>query len=218
MEYEIVRSIQPEEYLERLQNGWRRFGRTLFRTRCSSCSECKSLRVRVPDFRPDRSMKRVRARNQETIALEIREAEGFPDPEVLDLYDRYHQEQTRIRGWPSHEEDCEHEFRDSFLENPVPTEEWRYREVDSGRLIGVGYVDVLPGATSAIYFFYDHGAIDRSPGTWNILSLLNRAAKQGLDHVYLGYFVSGCRSLSYKERFRPNEILHADGRWLPFQI
>jgi arginine-tRNA-protein transferase len=213
MEYEVVRSMEPPEYLDRLRAGWRRFGRTLFRPRCRSCSECRSLRVEVASFRPDRGMRRVQSRNLGTVELTIRDAVGLPDPEVLDLYDRYHQEQSRRRGWPSHEPDAPDEFQESFLDNPFPTEEWQYRL--SGRLIGVGYVDALPGASSAIYFFYDHGELGRSPGTWNILRLISRAAEQGLGHVYLGYFVEGCRSLSYKMRFAPNEILGMDGEWLP---
>jgi arginine-tRNA-protein transferase len=37
-----------------------------------------------------------------------------------------------------------------------------------------------------------------------------------LPHVYLGYHVAGCRSLEYKGRFRPNEVLGEDGEWHPF--
>ncbi|QDV33790.1 GNAT family N-acetyltransferase [Tautonia plasticadhaerens] len=215
MEYEVVLSMDPEEYLDRLRDGWRRFGRTLFRPRCRACSACLPMRVVVPSFRPDRSMKRLRARNLDAVGLTIRGAAGLPDPEVLDLYDRYHREQARRRGWPEHEPDAPDEFRDSFLDNPIPTEEWRYRL--DGRLIGVGYADVLPGASSAIYFFYDHDALDRSPGTWNILCMIERAAAQAREHVYLGYLVEGCRSLSYKGRFSPNEVRGPEGRWIPFR-
>ena len=37
-----------------------------------------------------------------------------------------------------------------------------------------------------------------------------------LPHVYLGFYVEGCRSLEYKGRFRPNEALDADGEWRLF--
>ena len=40
---------------------------------------------------------------------------------------------------------------------------------------------------------------------------------QGTPHVYLGYFVDGCASLEYKARFRPNEVLGADGEWGAFR-
>ncbi|WP_169976519.1 arginyltransferase [Tautonia rosea] len=214
MEFEIVGTMEPDDYLRRLQSGWRRFGRTLFRPRCLGCTKCRSLRVDASRFRLDRSMKRVRARNLDSLELTIQAASGLPDPEVLDLYDRYHLRQQELRGWPSHELDAPEDFQDAFLDNPIPTEQWLYR-ID-GRLIGAGFVDVLPGALSAIYFVYDHAILNRSPGTWNILRLLDRAAEQGRKHVYLGYFVAECRSLSYKARFRPNEVLNPDGTWIPF--
>lgn len=214
MEFEVVSAMEPDDYLRRLQAGWRRFGRTLFRPRCLGCSECRSLRVDARRFRPDRSMKRVRSRNLGILEWTIQEAFGPPDPEVLDLYDRYHFRQKELRGWPSHELDAPEDFHDAFLDNPIPTEQWSYRL--DGRLIGAGFVDVLPGAFSAIYFVYDHAFLDRSPGTWNILCLLDRAAEQGRQHVYLGYFVAECRSLSYKARFQPNEVLDSKGNWVPF--
>ena len=34
LEYEVVRQLSPGEYLERMLQGWRRFGDTLFRPRC----------------------------------------------------------------------------------------------------------------------------------------------------------------------------------------
>ena len=37
-----------------------------------------------------------------------------------------------------------------------------------------------------------------------------------MQHLYLGYFVEGCRSLEYKARFKPNLVLHADGRCMIF--
>src|SRR4051794_22421887 len=59
LEYEMVGRVTPAEYMERLRAGWRRFGATLFRPRCGSCRECRSLRVVVSAFRPDRSQRRA---------------------------------------------------------------------------------------------------------------------------------------------------------------
>ena len=46
-----------------------------------------------------------------------------------------------------------------------------------------------------------------------MLSLLEHAARRGLEHVYLGYYVAGCRSMEYKQRFRPNQLLGSDRQW-----
>ena len=71
------------------------------------------------------------------------------------------------------------------------------------------------GTDSAIYFFHDPGEHKRSLGTLNILRLIEAASHRGLPHVYLGYYVKGCRSLEYKARFRPNEVFAAAG-WEAF--
>jgi arginine-tRNA-protein transferase len=99
------------------------------------------------------------------------------------------------------------------VDNPFATEEWSYYA--GNRLIGVGYVDRLPGALSAIYFFHDPDERRRSLGTFNVLAILEAARAQRIPYVYLGYYVEGCRSLEYKARFKANEVLAPDGTWQP---
>jgi arginine-tRNA-protein transferase len=212
LEYEIVRAIAPAEYMQRLASGWRRFGCALFRPRCPACTACRSLRVDVAHFRPDRAFRRVHKMNEGQVRLEVGE------PEVtrakVDLYDRYHAYQSDAKGWPIHDVHDEESYRHSFVDNPLPTEEWCYYL--GTRLIGVGYVDVLPAGLSAIYCFYDPAHRHRSVGSWNILCQIDRAKKLGLPHVYLGYYVAGCRSMLYKARFVPNQLLESDGQWHRF--
>lgn len=214
LEYEIVRSMSAQEYLDRLERGWRRFGISLFRPRCPACAACRSLRVLVEQFRPDRSMRRLRKANAGSVRHEI----GTPSVTraKLDLYDRFHAFQTDFKGWPEHDPKDAEGYSHSFAENPTPTQEWRYYHEE--RLVGVGYVDDLPGAMSAIYFFYDPDCRHLSLGTWNVLCLLEHAAAQGIPYLYLGYFVNGCRSMAYKARFVPNQTLGQDGRWHDFRI
>jgi arginine-tRNA-protein transferase len=97
--------------------------------------------------------------------------------------------------------------------NPFPAEEWSYRL--DGELVGLGHVDALPVGLSAIYFVHDPDLHRRGLGTWNILCMIDEARRRGLPHVYLGYWVADCPSLSYKANFRPHEILGAEGRWHP---
>ena len=118
MEYERVVELTAVEYAERMIAGWRRFGHTLFRPRCSSCQACRSLRVEVVKFRPKRSQRRVRKMNEGAVALEIGE------PRIswsrLDLYRRFHAERAERRGWNDREEDPI-SYHDSFVSNPFPT-------------------------------------------------------------------------------------------------
>ncbi len=213
LEYELVRRLSPAEYLQRMERGWRRFGHTLFRPRCQGCTACQSLRVVVERFRPDRSQRRARKRNQGQVTLRI----GKPavSASKLDLYRAYHEYQAAAKGWPGHEDRDFHSYHESFVENPFPVQEWRY--YCGERLVGVGYVDDLPGALSAIYFFYDPSLRDRSLGTWNILSLIEHAAARAIPYVYLGYYIADCPSMAYKARFVPNQLLGPDGKWQDFQ-
>jgi arginine-tRNA-protein transferase len=132
-----------------------------------------------------------------------------------DLYHAFHAFHAEFKGWPGAEGRDANDYIESFVENPFPTQEWCYYL--HGKLIGVGYVDVVPGALSAIYFYYDPDERYRSPGTWNVLSLLEYAKAQSIPKLYLGYYVAGCRSMEYKAGFTPNEVLHPDGCWRLFR-
>ncbi len=189
--------------------GWRRFGHTLFRQICSGHNACRSLRVDVARFQPDRGQRRTRKANEGRIHLRI----GVPavTPEKVALFDRFHADRSETRGWAPNEPDDADEYARSFVSNPFPTQEWCYYLDDA--LVGVGYVDDLAGGLSAIYFAHDPKYRDRSLGTWNVLSILDRASALDLPHVYLGYHAEGCPSLRYKARFRPNQGLDADGHW-----
>jgi arginyl-tRNA--protein-N-Asp/Glu arginylyltransferase len=217
LEYEYVGSMTREEYLERMLDGWRRFGIMLFRPACQACTACRSLRVVAARFRLDRSQRRCRRANEGEVELRI----GRPavSRAKLALYDRYHAFQTDAKGWPQHPARDSASYVDSFVHHPFPVEEWCYYRGD--RLIAVGYVDHLPGreagGLSAIYFFYDPDERQRAPGTWNILCLIDEAARRGLPYAYLGYYVEGCPSMSYKPRFVPNQLRGADGVWRDFR-
>ena len=212
LRYEVVGQLTAAEYEERLRGGWRRFGYSLFRPECPTCRMCRSLRVPVATFRPDRSQRRVWKANHAEVAVTVGEPTVTRDK--LDLYDKFHAFQRDAKGWPEHGPQTAADYVESFVDNPFVTREWCYRLGD--RLVGVGYVDHLPAGLSAIYFFYDPDERDRSLGTFNVLSVIRRAAAEGLPHVYLGYYVEGCGSLEYKGRFRPNEALTAEGQWQAF--
>jgi arginine-tRNA-protein transferase len=212
LEYEMVAAISAEEYQQRLIHGWRRFGGMMFRPQCPACQACQSLRVEVAHFRPSRSQRRARKANEG--AIECRVGSPTVSRAKLQLYDRFHAFQSDMKGWPIHPAKDAASYRESFVNNPPFTEEWCYFAGD--HLIGVGYVDRLPDGLSAIYFFYEPDERTRSLGTWNVLAVIDEADRGGLPFVYLGYYVAGCSSLSYKANFRPNQILQPDGSWRNF--
>jgi arginine-tRNA-protein transferase len=207
--YELTPEVQPIRYMRQLEEGWRRIGPVVFRPDCPTCARCQSLRVPIATFSPSESQRRTRRRNEGDV--QIRVAAPSVDAERLDLYASFHSHGHRTKGWPA--PDSDDSGLNLFLLNPFPTEEWSYW-ID-GRLAGIGYVDVLPDALSAIYFFHDPAEHRRSLGTFNVLKLIDAAAQQNLPHLYLGYYVAGCRSLEYKAKFRPNEVLTPTG-WQRF--
>lgn len=212
LEYEMVQGLTAQEYMLRLEAGWRRFGGMLFRPRCPACTQCRSLRVDVSRFRPNRSQRRAGALNAQDVELHI----GAPGVTraKLKLYDRFHAFQTDFKGWPEHPAKDPGSYGGSFVHNPEFTEEWCYTL--EGKLVGVGYVDDLPGGLSAIYFFYEPQLRHRSLGTFNVLCALDQARRRSLPYVYLGYYVAGCPSLAYKANFKPNQIRWPDGLWRDF--
>ena len=210
LRYELVPDLRPADYMHRLQQGWRRSSYVMFRPDCPSCRMCQSLRVPVATFRPSPSQRRTWKRNQGELTVRV----GAPSlsPDRLSLWARFHIHGHEQKGWPAEAGDDP----GMLLENPFRTEEWTYYV--GNRLIAVANVDGLPEALSAIYCYYDPAERGRSPGTFNILSLLAAARERELPHVYLGYYVAGCRSMEYKRKFRPNEVLGADGAWEAFSV
>src|SRR5262245_19699768 len=71
LEYEQVGALSKDEYLALMLDNWRRFGTMLFRPACPSCTACRSLRVPVAAFRPDRSQRRCRQANEGMVELRI---------------------------------------------------------------------------------------------------------------------------------------------------
>jgi arginine-tRNA-protein transferase len=213
LHYEVVMSASVSDYERRLLTGWRRFGKSFFRPKCPGCQACQSLRVDVAQFRPDRSQRRNEKANAGKLRLEI--GEPSVSREKLDLYDRFHAYQVENIGWTSHEPKNEEAYIDSFVDNPFPAEEWRY--FLQNKLVGVGYVDVMSSGLSAIYFYHDPNLRHWGLGTWNVLSVLSEALQRRLPHVYLGYYIAGCRSSEYKGRFRRAEVYDfPTATWVPF--
>ncbi len=212
LEYRIAAELTAAEYADFLLQGWRHFGRALFRPRCRGCSACTPIRVDVARFRPDRSQRRAWKLNHADLTLTI--AEPTAGPRQLDLYRRYHAHQEQTKQWPDRQGETPGEYHETFVDNPFPVQEWRFTLGDT--LVGVGYVDDLPVGPSAITFIHAPEHRDRSLGTYNVLALIEHARNLGLPHVYLGYHIAACPSMAYKARFTPNQTLHPDGGWRDF--
>ncbi|MEM7307665.1 MAG: arginyltransferase [Planctomycetota bacterium] len=216
LDYRIVAGLRAEDYGALLRRGWRRFGNQLFRPACPRCSECRSLRIPVADFRPSRGQRR-NPRGNAGVRVVVRRPTLTPDH--LRLYDAYHRDMHRRRGWPLNRITAE-EYEQTFLRGGGEgSREFVY--LRGAQMIGVGLADVVEDALSSVYFFHAPEWRPAGPGVFSILEQLRFCREQGLRYQYLGYWIPGCPSMSYKSRFRPHEVLvgspddHEAPRWIP---
>ena len=84
-------------------------------------------------------------------------------------------------------------------------------DATDGQVIGVILADRTDDGFSAVYSFYDPAHPSRSLGTELVMRLIGQAAQEKLPYVYLGYWIRESAKMAYKEKFRPAEILGADG-------
>lgn len=202
LEYRLIPSLSREGYNFLLERGWRRQGLSIFRPACAACSECVSLRVDVQNFRPRKSQRKVLRRNAD-VRVSVQRA--TISTEHIELFNAWHRDMHTRSGWPYHESAASDYF-ESFLSRDCDyAMEFRYYRGD--RLIGVGLVDELEEAASSVYFYHAPDWRPDSPGTFSALQEIERTRDRGGRWLYLGYRVAGCQSMSYKNRFRPHEIL-----------
>lgn len=200
--HRILIDISASEYEDLLSRGWRRFGCEFFRPACAACVECRSLRLRLRDFKPSRSQRRALKANADIDVVVRRPAVTHAH---VQLYNAYHQDMARRKAWPFRAHNVK-----TYYENFV-IGEWDFaRELQyyaDGRLVGVALADVTPHALTSIYFYHDPAWRPKSPGVFSILQQVAYAQQLGLTYHYLGYWVPGSRSMDYKAQYRPHEIL-----------
>jgi arginyl-tRNA--protein-N-Asp/Glu arginylyltransferase len=202
MQYRFAMSLTTERYQHLLERGWRRFGRTLFRPVCQSCSECRSLRIELVNFRPTKSQRKIRNRNSD---IELQIGRLSLTQEHLDLYNRYHLDMHNRRDWAFREITADQYF-ESFIDGEFSfSREFQYRL--HGKLVGLGIVDMTGNVMSSIYFVHDPDLRDRGLGTMSILREIDAGANSQHSGLYMGYYIRDCGSMNYKNRFGPHQIL-----------
>lgn len=196
-------SVEPDDYHRLMDLNYRRSGLMVYRPICAGCTACRQLRVRAPEFRPNRSQRRNAKTNADLL---IRVGRPILTRGRWDLYRRY---QAARHG--EHDVGTPAALEAFLYSSCVSTAEWRF--VLNGRLVMVGIVDICRTSLSAVYCYWEPALTDRGLGTFNVLSLIDFAAAEGIPYVYLGYHVRTCRKMTYKSLFRPCEELDERGVW-----
>jgi arginine-tRNA-protein transferase len=184
------------------RNGYRRNGNCMYSMRCPGCKECVPVRLHPNDFSPNRNQKRVWKKNRD---VSVGLAPLTMSAENLLLLDSF----LRTR-FPDGRANAESYYSGFFITSMTKCFEIRYRTAD--KLLGVAVVDCSDNWLNAVYFYFDPDQAARSPGTLNILYLIEFCQRHGINNLYLGYWIEQVKGMRYKAAFRPNEIL-VDGCW-----
>lgn len=204
----VADAIDGATYELLMARWFRRSGRVVYRPRCPGCQACRPLRVPVTDFRRTRSMRRVWSRNRD---VRVHVESPAPSMDKFDIYRRYldmQHDNAMARTFEA--------FVDFLYDSPLPMVEFDYYA--GRRLIGVSLADRCPGGLSSVYMYFHPTERTRSLGTYSILWEIEHTRGEGLPYYYLGYHVAGSKTMDYKARFRPNEVLADDDRWVPFRV
>jgi len=191
------------------KQGFRRSQNVLYRPSCSECSACMSARVRVADFVPTRSQKRVDRRNA---GLQRHATSPWATEEQYALFRSYLDNRHADGGMADMDI---FEFAAMVEETPIRSRVIEYTEPTETahqKLVAVCLTDVLEDGLSMVYSFFDPEKTKSSLGTYLILDHVRIAQEAGLPYVYLGYWVPQSEKMAYKANFSPLEI-YKGGAW-----
>ena len=169
-----------------------------------------AVRVPVATFRPDRSQRRCLKRNAD---VDARIVAPLRTAEHLALYRKYLTTRHRGGGMDDHGAP---EFEQFLIGSWNQGRFLELREHGSHRLLAVAVTDLVDGALSAVYTFYDPDQAERGLGTLAVLKQLEWAARDRRAHLYLGYWIAGHAKMDYKRRFQPLEGFNGRG-WARLQ-
>ena len=174
---------------------------------------CVSVRVVANEFRPSRGFRKIMARNADIVG---EQRSAVPTSEQYSIFRAYLDQRHRHGGMADMTVlDYAMMVEDSHVETRIIEYRRKNSEGASGRndLIVVALTDVLSDGLSMVYSFFEPSEVARSLGTYMILDHINRARRQGLPYVYLGYWIEGSKKMDYKGRFLPQQRLAPSG-WM----
>ncbi len=194
-------ALENSVYESLISHGFRRSGCYFYKNNCPGCQECISIRVKVDEAKLTKSQRKTRRRNSD---ISVTWHPVKFDQESFELYKRYSIEKHGT-------ESSEKNYKDFLVFSSVDTIMMRYYL--GQKLIGIGWVDVLVDSLSSVYFAYDMDYQDRRPGIFSIIRELELAKELNKKYLHLGFFVKECNAMSYKQQFKPHELL-LEGIWV----
>jgi leucyl-tRNA---protein transferase len=184
--------------------GFRRSLGFAYRPACPGCGACVAVRIPVARFDLTRQWRRVLAHNADVTA-ELRPATATA--EQYALFSRY--QTGRHRDGEMARMDFE-DYRTMIEVGAASSHVVEFRD-QHGNLMAGCLVDRMATGFSAVYSFYEPETPRRSLGSLIVLWLIEAARREGLEHVYLGYWIGESAKMAYKVRFQPLEALTREG-------
>ncbi|HEY8036762.1 MAG TPA: arginyltransferase [Methylobacter sp.] len=182
-------------YSQLIAHGFRRSGDEVYRPHCTQCSQCVPVRLPVAQFKPNRNQKRCLQKNQQTTAI-IKPA--VFEQAHYDLYLRYQNHRHAEGNMAKSSPDEYIRFLGSswcdtrFIEFSIADE-----------LAAVAIVDCVDDGLSAVYTFFDQKFSSYSLGVYAVLWQRDYAQQQGLEWLYLGFWIADCQKMNYKDQYQP---------------
>jgi arginine-tRNA-protein transferase len=186
------------------KGGFRRSHHFAYRPACSGCQACVPVRVRVPDFLPGKSLRRIARRNRD---LRMTCAPALASHEHFSLFSAYVGSRHRdgeMSGMTAAD------YRAMVEDSHIDTALLEIRDSDN-KLYAACLVDWLTDGASAVYSYFDPRLAERSLGSYLVLALLDALKQQDKPYLYLGYWIKGAQKMQYKTRFQPLEGLTPQG-------
>jgi leucyl-tRNA---protein transferase len=212
-EYFQLPLVPPDVADELWAGGWRHQGFNFFRYSHSPIQgymhEIVPVRIRVADFTPSKSQRRVLRKNTD-LKWEI-------SPAYIDhaAHEIFHRHSSRFV------ENVPESLYCFFTRSPAdtPCSCLSFRAYLDGRLIAVSFMDVGLNASSSAYAIFDPQYEDRSLGTLTLLKELEHSRQLGMHVLYHGYGTREPSHYDYKLRFAALEMLDWEtGAWQPTHL
>lgn len=203
--------VDPEKKIDRytytyLTNlGFRRSGGFIYRPNCENCRSCIPARVVVKNFSANRSRRRLLKRNQnlKKSALQTQ----FNEEHYL-LFEKYITARHADGDMYPTSRD---QYANFLVEGLQDTFFLEFR--DDKKLVAVAVTDEIDDGLSSVYTFFDPDYSSNGLGVYTLLNQIALAKERKLRYLYLGYWIKGCKKMSYKIQYKPMELLLED-KWV----
>lgn len=189
--------------------GFRRSGAHVYAPHCPHCKACIAARVPVDTFQANRTQRRTFNGSLTATIMEPALCD-----EQFALYQKYIA--TRHAGGGMDDPSPE-KYLDFLNCDWSHTEfvEFRLGSQLNNQLVAVAVTDVLSRGLSCVYTFFDPDFAHLSPGRYALLWQIGETQRRNLPWLFIGYWISNCQKMFYKQEYRPIELF-LDGHWQCF--